>query len=213
LSSIVDIICSPLTLLLRKVSNIFNVLGSFFLVRVFIAIFKKRLSIDVYLIARWRIITRSAVGARGFFRGRNLIEKAKQLLAPLLRLRAVFDGFGFRKRGTKIEMIKKTREVNLAAGTEELVAVNNSLEANLSVDNRSVSVEQPLQQEKVNSIIHEWLTDMWLLTTGEEMNFDLTHSKKHNGRVLAIVCDGQMRLMESRPVTLDALRAVGIEMS
>lgn len=110
-------------------------------------------------------------------------------------------------------MIKKTREVNLAAGTEELVAVNNSLEANLSVDNRSVSVEQPLQQEKVNSIIHEWLTDMWLLTTGEEMNFDLTHSKKHNGRVLAIVCDGQMRLMESRPVTLDALRAVGIEMS
>ncbi len=142
-----------------------------------------------------------------------MIEIAKQLLAPVLRLRAMFDGVGFLKRGTKIEMIKKTREVKLAAGTEEMVAVNNSLEANLSVDNRSVPVEQPQLQEKVNSIIHEWLTDMWLLTTGEEMNFDLTHNKKHNGRVLAIVCDGQMRLIESRPTTLDALRAVGIEMS
>lgn len=110
-------------------------------------------------------------------------------------------------------MVKKTREVALAAGTDELVAVNKSVETNLAVENRAVPVEHPQLQEKVNSIIHEWLTDMWLLTTGEEMAFDFTNGKKHNGRALAIVCDGQMKLMESKPTTLDALRAVGIEMS
>jgi hypothetical protein len=110
-------------------------------------------------------------------------------------------------------MIKKTREVKLAAGTEDVVAVNNSVETNLAIDNRTVPVDHPQLQEKVNSIIHEWLTDMWLLTTGEDMDFDLTYHKKHNGRPLAIVCDGQMRLTESKPTTLDALHAVGIEMS
>jgi hypothetical protein len=143
----------------------------------------------------------------------NMIEIVKQLLASVLRLRIAFDGVGFWKRGTQIIMIKKTREVNLAAGTEEVVAVKSSFESNLSVDNQSVPNELPRQQEKVNSIIHEWLTDMWLLTTGEEMNLDLTLNKKYNGRTIAIVCDGQMRLTESKPSTLDALRVVGIEMS
>jgi hypothetical protein len=54
---------------------------------------------------------------------------------------------------------------------------------------------------------------MWLLTTGEQINADSTPHKKHNGRPLAIVCDGQMKLTESKPSTLNALRAVGIEMS
>ncbi|HKX27830.1 MAG TPA: hypothetical protein VJ302_09075 [Blastocatellia bacterium] len=107
---------------------------------------------------------------------------------------------------------KKTSEVQLTAGTENVVAVNNSVETGHSVDNRTVPVEHPQQQEKVNSIIHEWLTDMWLLTTGEELA-DFSHSKSHNGRPLAVLCDGQMRLMESKPLTLEALRAVGIEMS
>ena len=142
-----------------------------------------------------------------------MLEIVKQLLAPVLRLRVAFDFVGFWKRGTRIFMIKKTREVKLAAGTEEVVAVNNTVETNLSVDHRTVPVEHPQLQEKVNSIIHEWLTDIWLLTTGEEMSFDLTHITKHNGRPLAIACGGQLRLTESRPTALDALRAVGIEMS
>ncbi len=110
-------------------------------------------------------------------------------------------------------MIKKPREVKLVAAADELVAVNNSIESNSAAENRTVAVDHPHLQEKVNSIIHEWLTDMWLLTTGEDMNFDFSHGKRHNGRPLAIVCDGQMRLLESKPTTLDALRAVGIEMS
>ena len=110
-------------------------------------------------------------------------------------------------------MIKKTGDLKTVVGAEEIIAVNNSIETAPQVENRSIPVERPELQEKVNLIIHEWLTDMWLLTTGEEMNLDALFSKKHNGRPLAIVCDGQMKLMESRPCTLDALRTVGIEMS
>jgi hypothetical protein len=110
-------------------------------------------------------------------------------------------------------MIKKTGEVTLATPTKELVAVNQSVEVDLQLDNETVPLDRPQMQQKVNTIIHEWLTDMWLLTTGEEIEADSTGSKKHNGRPLAIVCDGQMKLMESKITTLDALRSVGIEMS
>jgi len=110
-------------------------------------------------------------------------------------------------------MIKKTGDMTLTAGTEDVIAVNNAKESELAVESRAVSVEHPNIQEKVNLIIHEWLTDMWLLTTGEQIDADSSLNKKHNGRPLAIVCDGQMKLTESKPSTLDALRAVGIEMS
>jgi hypothetical protein len=110
-------------------------------------------------------------------------------------------------------MIKKTGEVTLATATKEMVAVNQSVEADLQLDDEAISLDRPEMQQKVNTIIHEWLTDMWLLTTGEEIETDSTGNKKHNGRPLAIVCDGQMKLMESKITTLDALRSVGIEMS
>ncbi len=109
-------------------------------------------------------------------------------------------------------MIKKTSELNLTTGAEEIIAVNNSVEPNPQVESPALPIAELQQQAKVNSIIHEWLTDMWLLTTGEEMDEALLATNKHNGRPLAIVCDGQMRLMESRPLAIDALRAVGIEM-
>jgi hypothetical protein len=110
-------------------------------------------------------------------------------------------------------MIKKTGDLAMAAGTEEVIAVNNAKSDDLAIEDKAMSVEQPELQEKVNLVIHEWLTDMWLLTTGEHVSSDSTLQKKHNGRPLAIVCDGQMKLTESKPSTLNALRAVGIEMS
>ena len=110
-------------------------------------------------------------------------------------------------------MIKKTGDLALAAGTDEVIAVNNATSNDLAFEDKAVSVEHPKLQEKVNSVIHEWLTDMWLLTTGEHLGSDSIPHKKHNGRPLAIVCDGQMKLTESKPSTLNALRAVGIEMS
>ncbi len=119
------------------------------------------------------------------------------------------------KREERTTMTKKTGDLALAAGTEEVIAVNNAKEKDnaQAVETRGVSVEHLNLQEKVNLVIHEWLTDMWLLTTGEQIDADSTPNKKHNGRPLAIVCDGQMKLTESKPSTLDALRAVGIEMS
>jgi hypothetical protein len=117
------------------------------------------------------------------------------------------------EREERTIMIKKTAEKAPAAGTEEVMAVPNAVENEPAIEKRALSVKQPNIQEKVNLIIHEWLTDMWLLTTGEQMDADSSSNKKHNGRPLAIVCDGQMKLMESKPSTLDALRAVGIEMS
>lgn len=110
-------------------------------------------------------------------------------------------------------MIKKTGDIGLATAKEEVIAVNNAIESEMAIENRAMSVEHPNMQEKVNLIIHEWLTDMWLLTTGEQVDADSAANRKHNGRPLAIVCDGQMKLTESKPSTLDALRAVGIEMS
>ncbi len=110
-------------------------------------------------------------------------------------------------------MIKKTGELALKAETGEVIAVNDAKKDDLAIENEAVSVEHPNLQEKVNLVIHEWLTDMWLLTTGEPISADSTPHKKHNGRPLAIVCGGQMRLTESKPTTLSALRAVGIEMS
>ncbi len=109
-------------------------------------------------------------------------------------------------------MDKKMTETNLTIGTEEMIAVNNPAEINPPIETPKVSIARVQQQAKVNSVIHEWLTDMWLLTTGEEFGEELL-MKKQSGRPLAIVCDGQMKLMESRPFALDALRAVGIEMS
>jgi len=110
-------------------------------------------------------------------------------------------------------MIKKTTDMAPVAGTEEVMAVPSALENEPAIEKRPVSVKHPNMQEKVNLRIHEWLTDMWLLTTGETLDADSSSHKKHNGRPLAIVCDGQMKLTESKNSTLDALRAVGIEMS
>ncbi len=109
-------------------------------------------------------------------------------------------------------MIKKTGAENSKNGSEELVSVNESKKENPMFD-RVIPVERIRMQEQVNSYIHESLTDMWLLTTGEEMEKDPFSAGRHSGRPLAIFCGGQIRLVESRPVTLDALRAVGIEMS
>ena len=101
----------------------------------------------------------------------------------------------------------------LTTNFEEMLAVNNAIESNTRPDNPVLPLVQPQLQARVNSLIHEHLTDMWLLITGEEVKEDLLTSKRYDGKPFAMVCDGQMRLLESRPFAQDALRAVGIEMS
>lgn len=107
--------------------------------------------------------------------------------------------------------MKKTGENMLTTNFEEMLAVNNSVETSLPLEVPVLPLPQP--QARVNSLIHEHLTDMWLLVTGEEMKSNTLGSKRYDGKPFAMVCEGQMRLLESRPFALDALRAVGIEMS
>lgn len=109
--------------------------------------------------------------------------------------------------------MKKTGENMLTTNFEEVIAVNNTVEPTLLPDNPILPIPQPQLQARVNSMIHEHLTDMWLLVTGEDVKDPFGASKRYDGKPFAMVCEGQMRLLESRPFALDALRAVGIEMS
>ena len=101
----------------------------------------------------------------------------------------------------------------LTTNSDEMLAVNQAIEPNLLPDTPVLPLVQPQLQARVNSLIHENLTDMWLLITGEDVKEDPLASKHFDGKPFAMVCGGQMRLLESRPFALDALRAVGIEMS
>ena len=108
-------------------------------------------------------------------------------------------------------MIKKA---NKTAETEKLMAVGSVADPEMPREGAIRPVGQPLSQREVNLMIHGWLTDMWLLTTGEEMAEENSKGKHtSHGRPLALASDGQMRLLGSRMTTLDALRDVGIEMS
>jgi hypothetical protein len=109
--------------------------------------------------------------------------------------------------------MKKTGENMLTSNFEEVIAVNNPVEHNLLSETHVMPLVQPQLQAQVNSMIHEHLTDMWLLVTGEEAKDQSLGKKRYDGKPFAMVCGGQMRLLESRPFTLDALRVVGIEMS
>lgn len=110
-------------------------------------------------------------------------------------------------------VMKKTGENMLTTNFEDMIAVNNPVEANHQPEPCALPLVQPQLQAQVNSMIHEHLTDMWLLVTGEEAKDNRLGNKRYDGKPFAMVCGGQMRLLESRPFTLDALRAVGIEMS
>lgn len=110
-------------------------------------------------------------------------------------------------------VMKKSGENMLTSNYEEVIAVNTTADPVLPSDPPIVQLPPPQLQARVNSMIHEHLTDMWLLVTGEDVRDNSAAAKRYDGKPFAMVCDGQMRLLESRPFTLDALRAVGIEMS
>lgn len=112
-------------------------------------------------------------------------------------------------------MDKKTNFAQEAeALTEKLAAVGPLVEPDEAREPRKMRIEPSRAARNVNLIIHEWLTDIWMLTTGEAVEDDgLTSSNTHHGRPVALVSDGQMRLLGNRVDALEALREVGIEMS
>ena len=77
-------------------------------------------------------------------------------------------------------------------------------------DDRAPQLESPKIEGKVDAVIHEWFTDLWLLITGEEMSDDAPFRIKRDGRAFAMLCGGQLRLLESKPSALDALHSVGV---
>jgi hypothetical protein len=76
-----------------------------------------------------------------------------------------------------------------------------------------VAPDTTYQQDRINNIIHEGLTDLWLLLTGEELTGETVSVLDLDGHPLAMICGGEVRLMGSRRTALKTLRSCGIEMS
>ena len=77
----------------------------------------------------------------------------------------------------------------------------------------SATSNERLVVERVNSLIHENLTDMWLLLTGEALQQPSRLFAEWDGRPLAMNFGGQVRMLEGKVEALEKLRVLGIEMS
>ncbi|MFZ4793181.1 MAG: hypothetical protein ACOYLN_03530 [Blastocatellia bacterium] len=112
-------------------------------------------------------------------------------------------------------MIKKANELNEVSEAENIAAIGGIAEQEALRENSIHPVGRSSAKKDISLVIHGWLTDIWLLTTGEdsELDFSATVQVGTHGRPLAFVSDGQMRLLGARSTTLGSLRDVGIEMS
>jgi hypothetical protein len=130
-----------------------------------------------------------------------------------LHLRIALIVAGKEKRQPRERNERRTEGANVTTSGEEIVLTNQGVSTVLPQEEVVLVVEQPHLQEKVNHIIHEWLTDLWLLLTGEELDEGFTSGSERDGRAFAMVCNGELHLLGSRVSALNALRSVGIEMS
>ena len=73
-------------------------------------------------------------------------------------------------------------------------------------------IERPALRDQVNSIIHDGLTDMWLLLTGEEIDVFDSDLAWRDGRPMAVCWSGQVEMLTSKLSALETLRVLGIEM-
>ena len=92
----------------------------------------------------------------------------------------------------------------------EMLELASASSTDVASDDRAPQFEEPKVQGKVDAVIHEWFTDLWLLITGEEMSDEAPFMAKRDGRAFAMLCGGQLRLLESKPSALDALHSVGV---
>ena len=97
-------------------------------------------------------------------------------------------------------------------GKEEVEAMSEGSGSRLPLDGQSPRLKRPALQDKVDSIIEHWLTDMWLLITGEELGEIPLCALERDGHACAMVCGGQLRLLDSKLSVLKALGSVGIKM-
>lgn len=95
---------------------------------------------------------------------------------------------------------------------EEIMAKDEMLGSGLLAEDKAMPFEFPKLREKVDSIIDQWFTDMWLLLSGEELNASSLELPK-DGHAFAMICGGQLHLLESRFSAMNRLRSVGLDMS
>lgn len=118
-------------------------------------------------------------------------------------------------------MIKKPNEMT---EPEKMITIGSLPEQDSLREVSIRSIEPAVARKNVNLMIHGWLVDIWLLTTGEGLDAEPTGSElarldplASHGRPLAFLSDGlgegQLRLLANPATTLEALRDVGIEMS
>ncbi len=67
-------------------------------------------------------------------------------------------------------------------------------------------------REEVDSIIEQGMTDLWLLLAGEGLGAR-PWRMNHDGQAFAMVFDGQMHLLGAKPLAMDVLRSVGLDLS
>lgn len=94
---------------------------------------------------------------------------------------------------------------------EEVLPGSEAL-TNGFASNQAVEFELPELKERVNSIIHEGLNDMWLLLTGEEIKAVYRLPERRDGRAIGLLWDGQVHMLTAKPTALETLRVLGIEM-
>ena len=96
---------------------------------------------------------------------------------------------------------------------EDMVALDAVVGNRLSLDDNSPQLESLRLRDKVDSIIEQWLVDLWLLLSGEELGSASPFVMERDGHALAMVCGDQLRLLGSKLSAFNAPRSVGIEMA
>lgn len=99
----------------------------------------------------------------------------------------------------------------VTTGNEETLTTTEVLANGFTTEPR-VTFQVPELMERVNSIIHEGLNDMWLLLTGEEINDVYRLPERRDGRAIGLLWDGQVHMLASKSSALETLRVLGIEM-
>jgi len=83
--------------------------------------------------------------------------------------------------------------------------------ASYSKQEQGEQAQPILLRAKVESVIRQGLSDMWLLLDGEEiLDEGLADMSWRDGRAFAMVSPDQVQLLGSKVYALNALRSVGI---
>lgn len=118
-------------------------------------------------------------------------------------------------------MIKKASEMT---EPEKMITIGSLPEQEILREVAIRTMEPATARKNVNLMIHGWLVDIWLLTTGEGLGSEPANPEfaqfnplGSHGRPLAFLSNGldggPLRLLGNPATTLEALRDVGIEMS